>query len=217
MSEVKMTRIYLFTRYERFWHWLQMAMIFTLIVTGLEIHDLFKFIGFQTAAETHNFLGLTWLITFGFFAFWLFTTGEWKQYVPTGQKMFAVIRHYAYGIFRGEAHPFPKRKEAKHNPVQRLAYLSLAAVLLPVQMATGFLYWSYNSWKVWGLNFLSLELVSAIHMAGAFAIMSFIIVHVYMTTTGHTLFAHIKSMITGWEEIEAEEEVNGWDERKRSR
>jgi hypothetical protein len=47
--------------------------------------------------------------------------------------------------------------------------------------------------------------------------MSFIIVHVYMTTTGHTLFAHIKSMITGWEEIEAEEEVNGWDERKRSR
>ncbi len=217
MSHVKMTKIYLFTRYERFWHWLQMTMIITLIVTGLEIHDLFHFIGFETAAEMHNFLGLTWLIAFGFFTFWLFTTGEWKQYIPTGQKMFAVIRHYVYGIFRGESHPFPKRKEAKHNPVQRLAYLTLAAVLLPAQMLTGFLYWSYNSWNVWGLEFLSLELVGAVHMAGAFAIMSFIIVHVYMTTTGHTLFAHIKSMITGWEEIEAGEEVNGWDQRKHMR
>jgi len=128
--------------------------------------------------------------------------------------MFAVIRHYAFVIFRGERHPFPKRKEAKHNPVQRLAYLSLAAVLLPVQMASGFLYWSYNSWEAWSLGFLSLELMAAIHMAGAFSILAFIIVHVYMTTTGHTLFAHMKSMITGWEEIEEGDELEEL-ERKR--
>jgi hypothetical protein len=32
----------------------------------------------------------------------------------------------------------------------------------------------------------------------------FVIAHVYLTTTGHTVFAHIKSMITGWEEIDDE-------------
>ncbi|RUA00311.1 MAG: cytochrome B [Deltaproteobacteria bacterium] len=211
--ESKITKIYLFTRYERFWHWLQVAMIFTLIITGLEIHDLFGFLGFEKAVATHNTIGISWLIAFGIFAFWVFTTGEWRQYIPTEKKMMAVIRYYSYGIFKGESHPFPTRREAKHNPVQRLAYLALATLLLPLQMLTGFLYWSYNSWEAWGLNFLTLKEVAAVHMAGAFAIASFIIVHVYMTTTGHTVFAHIKAMITGWEEVETEEDVNGWDQR----
>jgi thiosulfate reductase cytochrome b subunit len=52
--------------------------------------------------------------------------------------------------------------------------------------------------------------VAFIHMAGAFAIFSFIIVHVYMTTTGHSLTAHIRAMISGWEEIE-EGEMHGWE------
>jgi thiosulfate reductase cytochrome b subunit len=31
---------------------------------------------------------------------------------------------------------------------------------------------------------------------------AFFFIHVYLTTTGHTVFAHIKAMITGWEEAE---------------
>jgi thiosulfate reductase cytochrome b subunit len=30
----------------------------------------------------------------------------------------------------------------------------------------------------------------------------FFIAHVYLTTTGHTPTAHIKTMITGWEEVD---------------
>jgi len=211
MSEDKMINVYLYTRYERFWHWLQMALIFLLLVTGFEVHGLYTLLGFETAVQVHNFVGITWLIAFAFFAFWVFTTGEWKQYIPTTKKMLAVIRYYTYGIFRGESHPVPKRKDAKHNPLQRLAYLLLAALLLPVQMVTGFLYWGYNSWNDWGLSGFSLELVATVHMAGAFAILSFIIVHVYMTMTGHTVFAHIKAMITGWEEVQEGVEIEEWE------
>jgi thiosulfate reductase cytochrome b subunit len=32
--------------------------------------------------------------------------------------------------------------------------------------------------------------------------LTFFFVHVYLTTTGHTPLAHIKTMITGWEEEE---------------
>ncbi len=39
-----------------------------------------------------------------------------------------------------------------------------------------------------------------IHTAIAFLVLSFVIGHIYMTTTGHTVFANIKAMITGWEE-----------------
>ena len=207
-------KVYFYTRYERFWHWFQMLLIVFLLVTGLEVHGLFRLFGFGLAVKAHNAAGITWLISFAFFVFWVFTTGEWKQYVPTTKKMFSVIRYYGYGIFQGEPHPVPKRKDAKHNPLQRLVYLSLAALLLPVQMASGFFYWSYNSWTEWGITFLSLKWMALLHMAGAFAILNFIIVHVYMTTTGHTLFAHIKAMITGWEDVEDGVRIEDWEKAK---
>ena len=37
MTEIKRKNIYLYTRYERFWHWVQAALIITLLVTGFEI------------------------------------------------------------------------------------------------------------------------------------------------------------------------------------
>ena len=211
----KLVNIYLYTRYERFWHWLQMALILVLLLTGFEAHGQYGLFGFGTAVSVHNFVGITWLIAFAFFVFWIFTTGEWRQYVPTTKKMIEVVRYYSWGIFKGESHPFPKRKEAKHNPLQRLTYLSLAAFLLPVQMATGFLYWGYNSWKAWGLDFLSLKVLAVIHTMGAFAILTFLIVHVYMTTTGHSIFAHIKAMVTGWEGVEEGTTVEAWEKAKR--
>jgi thiosulfate reductase cytochrome b subunit len=212
--EAKMIKTYLYTRYERFWHWLQTILILILLITGFEIHGTFRLFGFHSSVDVHNYLGLSWLIAFAFFVFWAFTTGEWKQYIPTTKKMIAVVRYYLFGIFRGEEHPVPKKKGAKHNPLQRIAYLSLAAFLLPVQMGTGFLYWSYNSWEAWGLSFLSLEVVALIHMLGAFAILQFIIIHVYMATTGHSVFTHIKAMITGWEDIREDVVVEDWEKAK---
>lgn len=207
----KMKNIYLYARFERLWHWLQTLLIVILLLTGFEVNGALTLFGFGSAVEVHNFVGLTWLIAFAFFVFWIFTTGEWRQYIPTTKKMLSVVRYYMYGIFRGEPHPVPKRKEAKHNPLQRIVYLILAAILLPVQMVTGFLYWGYNSWSDWGLAWLSLQVVALIHIAGAFAILSFVVVHVYMITTGHTIFAHTRAMITGWEEVADEESVGDWE------
>ncbi len=211
-----MKNIYLYTRYERFWHWMQTILIVILLITGFEVHGLFRLLGFEAAVKVHNFAGNTWLILFAFFVFWIFTTGEWRQYVPTTKKMFTVVRYYLFGIFRGEPHPFPKRKDAKHNPLQRLTYLSLAALLLPIQMITGLLYWTYNEWPQWGLEGLSLGVVAAIHLVGAFAILTFLIVHVYMITTGHSIFTHTRAMITGWEEVEESVEIEAWERAKRA-
>lgn len=206
-----MKRIYLYTRYERGWHWLQALLIVVLLVTGMEVHGLYTLLGFEWAVRIHNYVGLAWLIAFAFFVFWIFTTGEWKQYIPTTRKLFSVVRYYAYGIFLGEPHPVPKRKDAKHNPLQRLTYLGLAAVLLPLQMITGILYWTYNYWDRWGLDFLSLGTIAMVHMALAFAILIFLLVHVYMTTTGHTIFAHVKAMMTGWEDVDQSVDIEEWE------
>jgi thiosulfate reductase cytochrome b subunit len=54
-------------------------------------------------------------------------------------------------------------------------------------------------------------------MAGAFFIFAFVVVHVYMTTTGHTVLAHIKAMITGWEDIEEGVEIEDWEKASHGR
>jgi len=184
------------------------------MVTGFEIHGTFSFFGFEKAVSIHNTAGITWLVAFAFFTFWVFTTGEWKQYIPTTKKMLEVIRYYMIGIFRGEKHPFAKRKEAKHNPLQRLTYIFLAVIMLPVQMITGLVYWGYNEWTSVGMGSLSLEVIAVLHLAVAFLLVSFVIVHVYMTTTGHNLTAHVKAMITGWEDIEEDTVIEDWEKAK---
>ncbi len=213
----KMINIYLYTRYERFWHWLQAVSIILLLLSGFEVHGVYTLFGFQTAVTMHNFVGLAWLIAFAFFVFWIFTTGEWRQYIPTTKKLLSVIRYYSYGIFRGEAHPVPKRIDAKHNPLQRLTYLGLAAFLLPFQMVTGFLYWGYNSWASWGLSGLSLRVIGVLHTLGAFSILTFLVIHVYMTTTGHSLLAHIRAMISGWEEVSEDTPIEAWEQARSKR
>ncbi|WP_268966503.1 cytochrome b/b6 domain-containing protein, partial [Oceanidesulfovibrio marinus] len=104
------------------------------------------------------------------------------------------MRYYMIGILRGEPHPVLKSERAKHNPLQRLAYLGIVSLLIAFRMATGFLCYCYNDWAGIGVGGLSLGTLAALHTIGAVAFLVFIIVHVYMTTTGHTVFFHISAM-----------------------
>jgi thiosulfate reductase cytochrome b subunit len=196
-----MDRIYLYTRFERFWHWAQAGFVVLLALTGYEIHTGYGFFGFKRAVEWHNMLGISWLVLYAFIVFWHLTTGQWKHYIPTTKMLFHVILYYMIGIFKGDPHPVPKTERAKHNPLQRLTYLSISVFLIPFQMATGLLYYLYNSWTQLGIEGVDLGTVAFLHMAGAFALLVFLVVHVYMTTTGHSLTAHFRAMCSGWEDV----------------
>lgn len=198
------TKLYLYTRFERFWHWMQGALILLLIVSGFEVHGAYRLFGFEAAFEIHNNCAWAWLVLYAFIVFWIVTTGEWKHYVPTFAKMFEVIRYYTSGIFRGEVHPVPKSERVKHNPLQRITYLAIVSLLVPFQMVTGFVYYYYNRWPQFGLSG-TLSTVAILHTICAFAFIVYLIVHVYMITTGHTLGSHLKAMFTGYENIEAGE------------
>jgi thiosulfate reductase cytochrome b subunit len=56
-----------------------------------------------------------------------------------------------------------------------------------------------------------LKVVARVHTTGTFAILSFVIVHIYMITTGHTILAHTRAMISGWEEVADLETVEDWE------
>ncbi len=193
-------RLMIFKRFERFWHWAQAALILVLLFSGFEIHGSYKILGWETAVNIHRTTAWSLVTLWVFAIFWHFTTGEWKQYVPTLKKVDAMIRYYLLGIFVRAPHPFRQTVLKKHNPLQRLAYLFLWVVISPLIWASGWVYIFYADWEKWGLNqYLELEQVSFIHAIGAFMMLVFLIAHVYLITTGPTLWAHMKVMITGWE------------------
>ena len=86
--------------------------------------------------------------------------------------------------------------------MQRIAYLLFKVVMAPAIWVSGLLYLYYNAWADWGLGGLDLSIIALIHTAAAFMLVIFLVGHVYLTTTGHTLFSQIKAMITGWDEVE---------------
>jgi thiosulfate reductase cytochrome b subunit len=208
-------RIYIYKRYERFWHWSQAALIIVMMITGFEVHGSYALLGFQDAVRFHSLAAWVLLTLWAFTIFWQFTTGEWKQYLPSLKNVDAMIRYYVIGIFKDVPHPFRKTVVKKHNPLQRLAYLALLAFISPIIWVSGLLYLFYADWPLIGLDqWINLETVALIHTIAAFMITAFFFIHVYLTTTGHTVFAHIKAMITGWEDVhDAEQPSNNHSPR----
>lgn len=195
-------RIYVFKRFERFWHWGQAALIVFLLLTGFEVHGSYAAFGFEKAVEWHTLAAWALVTLWVFAIFWHFTTGEWRQYVPTTEKVVAMMRYYLVGIFGDAPHPFRVSTLRKHNPLQRLAYLFVLLFIGPLIWISGWLYLFYGSWASWGLAGLSLEWVATAHALGAYLMLIFLIAHVYLITTGHTPTSHLRAMLSGWEETQ---------------
>ena len=201
MSEVE--RIYVFKRFERLWHWTQAILIIFMALTGFEIHGTYQVFGFATAVDYHTFAAWLLIGLWIFGAFWHLTTGEWRQYIPTREKLMAMVLFYSVGIFKDTPHPFKPSRLHKHNPLQRMAYLMLLTLITPLIWVSGLLYLFFNAWADWGLDgFLTLEWVAAVHVFAGFLVMTFLVAHMYLITTGHTVLAQMKAMITGWDEVE---------------
>lgn len=189
----------LFTRFERLWHWSQALLIISLMVTGFEVNGQVAAFGYADAAFYHRILAWALLALYGLALFWHSVTGQWKQYIPTTEKLGAVIRFYSVDIFNPDAaHPWKVTPLAKHNPMQRLAYLLASAILLPLLVISGLLYIFYGDWAALGLSdTLTLGGVALVHTAAAWAMLVFLIGHIYMGFTGRPATAYVKAMITG--------------------
>jgi thiosulfate reductase cytochrome b subunit len=190
-----------FKRFERFWHWLQALLVILLIMTGLESHGLFVLWGFENTVDIHNISAFVWSTLILMIFTWIFTTGQWKQYIPSGEGLDNVLQYYLRGVFVGEKHPHHVTPENKFNALQRWSYMVLLFVLLPLQIITGYLFYFYPDLRAAGF-IGKVDLVALVHTFTAYSFLAFLIVHLYMITFGRRLSSHIKSMITGLEEIE---------------
>jgi thiosulfate reductase cytochrome b subunit len=203
-----MKRVYIYKGFERFWHWMQAFLVIFLAITGFEVHGSFSFFGFEQAVKLHIIAAYSLIILIIFAIFWHFATGEWRQYIPTLENINKQIRYYITGIFQNAPHPVRKTSLSKLNPLQRLTYLGLKIVLFPLMISTGILYLFYRfpqSDAGIKITIDNLGIIAYLHTLGAFLLIAFVIAHLYLITTGQTLISNLKAMITGYEELEEEE------------
>ncbi|GAB1418283.1 cytochrome b/b6 domain-containing protein [Bacteroidales bacterium] len=195
---MKYRKQYLYSKFERFWHWTQMLLVTLLILTGFEIHGNFEIFGFENAVRLHtasawSFMGLALLSIF-----WMFTSKQYLNFIPTKDKLREQVKYYTSGIFKGLPHPTHKTLFNKLNPLQRITYAGLLLLIFPVQIFTGIAYLYYH-YPQNPIDADGLQTAVYLHTFGAFLVVAFIIVHVYMTTTGSTVSANFKAMVSGYE------------------
>jgi thiosulfate reductase cytochrome b subunit len=200
-----MKRVLIYSRFNRFWHWSQALLVILLGLTGLEIHfHSLTIFGFETAVQLHRQLGWILVILILFAVFWHFTTGQWRHYLPTKKYLREMIRFYLVDIFRHEPHPVQKKVITRFNPLQKLTYLSLKTLVIPVLVPTGFLYYYYRPLTE-VFPWLELGPIAMVHTFAGYLLIAFMFAHIYLTTTGHTPLTNIRAMFTGWEWLEEED------------
>lgn len=205
-----MKRIVIYKGFERFWHWVQASLILFLALTGFEVHGSYSIFGFEKAVAFHRTASWMLIGLIIFAIFWHLTTGEWRQYIPTTKKLRAQVNYYLSGIFRGMPHPTEKTHLSKLNPLQRIVYLAFKLILIPITITSGIFYMLYKTIDQNNLiviNEYPLASIAFWHTFGAILMIIFLVIHVYMTTTGRTPTSNIKAMITGYEELEEPDAV----------
>ena len=203
--------VYMYDVYERLWHWLQTAAILLLLFTGLIIHkpDTFGIFSFRYVVQVHNILALLLVINAGLSLFYHLASGEIRQFIPRPRgffdQAFAQVKYYLSGIFHKEEHPFEKTRDRRLNPLQQVTYVIVLNVLLPAQIITGGLMWGAQRWPGLTESLGGLSWLGPLHTLVAWSFTAFIILHVYLTTTGPTPAAGIKAMMLGYEDVEVHE------------
>lgn len=210
-----MKKIYLHPLALRIWHWANALMIIILIVTGIQIRvpGMASLRPQDPALLIHRYAG------WGMVASWVFwlvyslaSENLSRQYVMRKRDLQGIFRQakfYLFSIFQGEENPFRPTPDEKFNPLQKLAYGSIMGIFAPLLVVTGILFSDILFLRKYILLWNLAGVVNALHVMGAYVMVLYLVVHLYMATLGTTAFSHIKAMIVGYEEEPMEAEREG--------
>lgn len=118
------------------------------------------------------------------------------------------LAHLGHEVINHARLRFPKGSEARHyNTLQKLTYLLVIFLLLPLMVATGLtMSPGFNAVAPWLLDvFGGRQSARTLHFLTAFSLVAFVVVHVAMVILSG-VFNNLRSMITGYYAIEQGDE-----------
>ncbi|MGV8113244.1 MAG: cytochrome b/b6 domain-containing protein [Lentimicrobium sp.] len=207
-------KIYLYPLWLRIWHHVNAVLMLALILTGVSMqysNPDYPLIRFDIAVSVHNISGIMLTLSYFYFFLGILFTSIGRHYVMKQgffKAFYQQAKYYLFGIFRGEPHPFPVNAERKFNPIQQITYNVIQHAITPVTFVTGWalLYPETIILNVFGYS--GIMLTSLLHVAAGFLISVFLVIHLYFITVGLSVTSNLKSMITGYHEINEEEGEN---------
>lgn len=202
-------KIYLHPITERAWHWIHAILVILLILSGAQIHwpDSTNLFGsFSNAISLHNWAGILLVCDFFLWLLYNLISRRVSHYLLRKEDihpgMIVQAKFYAYDIFKNRPHPYSPSEDNKFNPLQKATYFQFMFFMMPLLLISGILY-LYPSYFSSFIPFIGgLKVVAVFHYIMAIIFTAFFIAHIYLATTGHTIFADFISMITGYAEKE---------------
>ncbi|MBG0777291.1 MAG: cytochrome b/b6 domain-containing protein [Desulfovibrionaceae bacterium] len=182
----------------RLLHWLNAVLFLVLVATGLSIRfpEAALSLGMGGSVLVHDAAAVLLVANFAAFLLLELATGDIRQYAPRcrglSERLARQLRYYLWDIFRGGPKPYPITREQRFNPLQQLTYVIVFWIGIPVLALTG------APLLVSGLApETSRAWLAALHYAAALFYMAFLILHVYLSTTGDKPSSLLRGMITG--------------------
>ena len=184
-------RIYLYPKWIRLWHVTNALMFLLLIFTGISLHYSSaesSLIPFQVSVGIHNICAIILTINYGIFVLGNMISGNGRYYKKwrknLGPKLWKQFHFYAIGIFKGGPHPFPITKKQKFNPLQKISYVVVMYLGMPLIIVSGIglMYpekISNTIFKISGLLFYDV-----LHIIIGFVLSIFLVIHIYTCTLG---------------------------------
>ncbi len=205
-------QIYLTPTPVRIWHWLNALGIVTLCITGIQIRfpEYANIFGtYKAAIRLHNIAGVTVSISFVLWIFYyqFISRTLIKLYVPNlddiKRGLFRQAFFYFFQYFLGAQNPHTATIESKFNAIQKMSYLFIMFLFLPLVIVSGLLLMNVAPLREWIIMIGGIKFLADAHYLIACSFFAFLCVHIYMATLGHTPFAHFRQMWTGWEKMES--------------
>jgi thiosulfate reductase cytochrome b subunit len=201
-----MASVYLYPVWIRIWHLFNALLYILLIITGLSMQysdPEYPLIRFDIAVSMHNVSGIVLTVNYLIIIIGNFFTKngtyyrlKWRILKSEIPKQF---RYYFFGIFKGEKVPFPISSERKFNPLQKISYIAVIYILMPLIFFTGWslifpdLIFIKKLFGTSGLHFTDL-----LHIIIGFILSLFMFVHIYLCTIGKPAGTHFRAMMSGW-------------------
>jgi len=217
-----MKKVYLYPLWLRIWHIVNALLFILLILSGVNLHfaaETENMVSFDISVLTHNISGILLSLNYLFYFIFNLFSGNYKHYIINfnnlPKRMYVQAKFYLLGIFNNEPHPFLPDEKMKFNPLQQLGYISVMFLMMPIIIISG---WAlmFPEWAP--DNFLGMGGIwpmALLHTIVGFFLSIFMLVHIYLGTTGHTVGDLFKTIVTGWHlSHEDEESVKKQTERE---
>ncbi len=183
----------------RVWHWINAFLFVVLMVSGFSMHFA-SGVGFEMGRAIHVVFAVLLPAPWILYVTYLAISGELRQYAPRPDFLsggFAQLRYYLYGIYHGLKNPSGHDPDRRLNPLQQIFYNAMIFVIIPVLILTGVgLYFpELTPGTIFG--FPGERVMALIHSTSSFLSAGFLVIHVYLCTTGESSLALFRSMVTG--------------------